>query len=559
MKVQHSGEDGGTVRGVCGAEERTPIAYIPIGIGGCSGLLRAQIVPGPVPCLIPAYLLTDMGSVIDMVGLTLFHTTLGVTQQMHRRSTGHVEVSITEYGRGFSMPEAASFGRSQVWSDQLLPTPIRIANAFDMRVPLEALLLALAIGGVDSGRQCLDDRGSTASTSRRPSPGRQTRAFGTAGSGHAAEGGRAHGSISAHVFGQGANAEHEHHRRDGSAATPGTAPWTEPIPGAGVAAIANLHAYYDKPRLQPRLELDQVRRLWGYRADTQADPRPDDRVEHCLGVSEALLCDTPAKEGGQASQESRDNYRDELDNADCRTTTDDDHAIGAYDPDVDGHSGTTESYPNIWRQPAADSVFGTIDGKNNSGGYRTFERPTLGRADAPNRGDGATATSPTARPRCESEFEIGTPDSQAIPPPTLAGDWEHDKEMMEDALNLLMPGAAPTRSCTKCLVGELVLNWREGKQKYLWICQRGGPSCEFVWTDWIELNSVMAAFEVKLCFQCQAEALKPHQLRDRWAWKCPSCHDQTLMSESNGVMASFLRSGGYNPDRTHQWMALGSQ
>ncbi|CAE7558955.1 iscS [Symbiodinium pilosum] len=191
----------------------------------------------------------------------------------------------------------------------------------------------------------------------------------------------------------------------------------------------------------------------------------------------------------------RDNYRDELDNADCRTTTDDDHAIGAYDPDVDGHSGTTESYPNIWRQPAADSVFGTIDGKNNSGGYRTFERPTLGRADAPNRGDGATATSPTARPRCESEFEIGTPDSQAIPPPTLAGDWEHDKEMMEDALNLLMPGAAPTRSCTKCLVGELVLNWREGKQKYLWICQRGGPSCEFVWTDWIELNSVMAAFE----------------------------------------------------------------
>ena len=147
MKVQHSGEDGGTVRGVCGAEERTPIAYIPIGIGGCSGLLRVQIVPGPVPCLIPAYLLTDMGSVIDMVGLTLFHTTLGVTQQMHRRSAGHVEVSITEYGRGFSMPEAASFGRSQVWSDQLLPTPIRIANAFDMRVPLEALLLALAIGG----------------------------------------------------------------------------------------------------------------------------------------------------------------------------------------------------------------------------------------------------------------------------------------------------------------------------------------------------------------------------------------------------------------------------
>ena len=31
MKVQYSGEGGGTVRGVCGAEERTPIAYVPIG------------------------------------------------------------------------------------------------------------------------------------------------------------------------------------------------------------------------------------------------------------------------------------------------------------------------------------------------------------------------------------------------------------------------------------------------------------------------------------------------------------------------------------------------
>ena len=75
--------------------------------------------------------------------------------------------------------------------------------------------------------------------------------------------------------------------------------------------------------------------------------------------------------------------------------------------------------------------------------------------------------------------------------------------MMEDTLNLLMPGAAPTRSCAKCLVGELVLNWREEKQKYLWICQRGDPDCEFVWTDKIELNSVITAFEVKLCFQCR--------------------------------------------------------
>ena len=251
MKVRHSGEDGGTVRGVCGAEERTPIAYVPIGIGGCSGLLRVQIVPGPVPCLIPAYLLTDMGSIIDMVGLTLFHTTLGVTQQMYRRNAGHVEVCITEYGKGFSMPDAASFGRSQVWSDQPLPNPIRIANAFDMRVPLEALLLALALGGVDSSSQCSDDCGPATSAPRRPSPGRKARTPGMTSSGDAAEGGRADGVFAQECHWEGANAEHQRPRRDGPASTVDPAPWAKSVLGTGVAAVSDL-------RSPQRLELDEV-------------------------------------------------------------------------------------------------------------------------------------------------------------------------------------------------------------------------------------------------------------------------------------------------------------
>ena len=172
------------------------------------------------------YLLTDMGSIIDMVGLTMFHTTLGVTQQMYRRSTGHVEVCLAEYGRGFSMPDAASFGRSQVWSNHPLPKPIRITNALDMRVPLEALLLAaFAIGGVDSGSWplCYD--------SRRP------------------------------------------------VRTP-----------RSTAA-------------QPRLELDEVRSLRSDRADSQAHPRQDDRVEHCLGVPGTQLRHATGQEGRKASQE----------------------------------------------------------------------------------------------------------------------------------------------------------------------------------------------------------------------------------------------------------------
>ena len=139
-------------------------------------------------------------------------------------------------GEKFSMPATASFGRSQVWSDHTLPIPIRLANAFDMRVPLEALLLALAIGGVDSGSQRLDDCGPAATTARRPSPGRQTRTFGATGAGHAAERGRALGGIPAELPEKDADAERQHPGRDGPAATFGAAPRPEPVPGT--AAIA---------------------------------------------------------------------------------------------------------------------------------------------------------------------------------------------------------------------------------------------------------------------------------------------------------------------------------
>ena len=42
LRVQYSDEQGGTVRGVCGSEEVTQVAYIPIGLGGRAGILRAD-------------------------------------------------------------------------------------------------------------------------------------------------------------------------------------------------------------------------------------------------------------------------------------------------------------------------------------------------------------------------------------------------------------------------------------------------------------------------------------------------------------------------------------
>ena len=114
-----------------------------------------------------------------------------------------------------------------------------------------------------------------------------------------------------------------------------------------------------------------------------------------------------------------------------------------------------------------------------------------------------------------------------------------------------------TDSFVHQMPGELTLNWHEGKAHYLWVCARGDPNCKFTWSGVMDLNSLMAAFEIRLCLVCQQEALKPHELRDRMAWRCPRCLDQILASEWDDVMATFLRAGGYNPDRTHKWLELG--
>ena len=65
-------KDGGTVRGISGAEEKTPIAY------GSSGLLRVQSVPGFLDQFhVPAYILCDVGIMIDVVGLRVSRARLG--------------------------------------------------------------------------------------------------------------------------------------------------------------------------------------------------------------------------------------------------------------------------------------------------------------------------------------------------------------------------------------------------------------------------------------------------------------------------------------------------
>ena len=256
-----------------------------------------------------------MGSVIDMVGLNMYHTSLGVMQQMHRRATGHVEVCITEFGKGFQMPASASFGKSQVWSGGPFPNPVRTANAsLSMLASMETLLLALALGGLDAGYQLVADGGAATRTPRRPTFGCEARTAGAPGLRHAAEGGSAFGSFEEDGSDKRADPDIAQGRWRVEASG-GSAPWPEPILGTSPPKLTDMSTQQSAPRLQPRLGMGKVRGLRGSGANPQAHSGQADGVELGARVPGPQLPDASGSQGSKGSQESSegDGYIDELD------------------------------------------------------------------------------------------------------------------------------------------------------------------------------------------------------------------------------------------------------
>ena len=117
---------GGTVRGVCGSEQVTKIAYIPVGIAGAPGILRVQVVPGTIPCLVPVYLLTA-GAVIDMPGSRVHFTNISAVHTMKRRSAGDMEVSLCEFDVKWEIPATYGFVRSEIWGTPFRPTSLSLS------------------------------------------------------------------------------------------------------------------------------------------------------------------------------------------------------------------------------------------------------------------------------------------------------------------------------------------------------------------------------------------------------------------------------------------------
>ena len=385
MRIKHTNEDGGAVRGVCWSEERAPIAYVPIGIGGCSGLLRVQIVPGAVPCLLPAYLLTDMGSVIDMVGLNMYHTRLGVTQQMHRRATGHVEVCVTEYGKGFHMPSSASFGKSQVWAGGPFPNPIRTADAsISMLASMETLLLALALGGLDAGYQLVADGGAATRTPRRPTFGGEARAAGAPGLRRAAEGGSAFGSFEKDGGDQRANPDTGQGRwRVKASGGSASAPWPESILGASSSKLADMSTQQGAPRLQPRLGLDKVRGLGAVEQIPKLTP--DKLTEwNSVLVYQAPSYQTPAavKEAKEAKKAAK-----AMATSTSSTTPVPTAWRGASPTRAPTARPTALTTPAASARPTSNGGYGKSMGSSRD---PTEPQP---RTDGPERGRGATTSS----------------------------------------------------------------------------------------------------------------------------------------------------------------------
>ena len=78
-------------------------------------------MPGDIPFLLPAYFLSELGAVIDMGHCTIMYMTIGVKQTMKKMHTGHVAVSIVEFGSGFNAPHATWITRSTAWSREPVP------------------------------------------------------------------------------------------------------------------------------------------------------------------------------------------------------------------------------------------------------------------------------------------------------------------------------------------------------------------------------------------------------------------------------------------------------
>eukprot|EP00438_Fugacium_kawagutii_P011007 Skav220594 [mRNA] locus=scaffold2744:89020:94746:+ [translate_table: standard] len=306
LQVQWSCESGGSVRGVCGAEETTSIAYVPIGLGGRSGVLRVQVVPGDIPFLLPAYFLTELEAVIDMKHAMIMYMKLGVKQYMTRMASGHVAVSIVEFGHGFHIPSNLAAQRSQAWCTETVPTWSEVSpshahlNSTAM-APVAALVAAALYLGFPSRLADHDGSGQNSSTTICATIAAAPRTSGTRSTCTTSTGAESSGAGSCNKYcSEFATSGLQAGR---SCATIGYDPGQGQVPGTGFGTFAGLHSRESDPWSQ---SVDQLPTVPGLqtRAEDATDlgegPQP---LEQQLGVPARGLHQEADQQGaGQARQ-----------------------------------------------------------------------------------------------------------------------------------------------------------------------------------------------------------------------------------------------------------------
>ena len=378
LRVQWSHEAGGSVRGVCGAEETTRIAYVPIGLGGKSGVLRVQVVPGDIPFLLPAYFLTELEAVIDMKHGTIMYMALGVKQDMNRLSTGHVSVSIVEFGDGFHVPATFCGTRSKAWSTKAVPDWSQLSTSHApgsvAMGPVAALVAAVLYLHFPSRLADLHGSCSYPTTTGSSEIADEARTTGEADLRFAAAGAEDGGNCSGYKL----NVNDwpvEHCPTGRTTATAGMHHGQRQIPGASIGSFTAVSTLKDHTWRQPHDELPEMLGLPA-RATDASDPfeRPA-----ALEPQPGLTADRLPQADGQlgAGEEEAGSHR----------------VFGSTAQRLSQGSTKVCSQGNSCQEPSATSA--NLDRTERRGGRDLPEQCSLHRGRG-GHGDGAVHQSTTA-------------------------------------------------------------------------------------------------------------------------------------------------------------------
>ena len=80
---------------------------LPVGIAGVAGVLETTVVADDVPLLLPVSLLKALGAIVNLPESKLQLTALQAETPMSTMASGHLAVSVVDFGpQGWSLPSA---------------------------------------------------------------------------------------------------------------------------------------------------------------------------------------------------------------------------------------------------------------------------------------------------------------------------------------------------------------------------------------------------------------------------------------------------------------------